>query len=67
MMNTIKKILKRQGRTQKWLSEKIDKSYVAVTNYCNNNTQPTIPVMRQSAKVGYSSSASMPRISVKQK
>ncbi len=50
-MNRIKEILKEQGRTQTWLAEKIDKSYVVVTNYCNNNTQPTIPVLRKIAKV----------------
>ncbi len=51
MMNTIKKVLKRQGRTQKWLSDRVGKSYVAVTNYCNNNTQPTIPVLFQIAEL----------------
>ncbi len=50
-MNRIKEVLKEQGRTQTWLAEKIDKSYVVVTNYCNNNTQPTIPTLREIAKV----------------
>lgn len=50
-MNRIKEILKEQGRTQKWLAEKIDKSYVVVTNYCNNHTQPSIPVLRNIAFV----------------
>ena len=50
-MNQIKEVLNEQGRTQTWLAEKIDKSYVVVTNYCNNNTQPSIPVLRQIAKV----------------
>jgi hypothetical protein len=34
-MNRIKEILKEQGRTQTWLAEQIDKSYVIVTNYCS--------------------------------
>jgi putative transcriptional regulator len=51
MMNRIKEVLQEQGRTQTWLAEKIDKSYVVVTNYCNNNTQPSIPVLRDIAKV----------------
>lgn len=50
-MNRIKDVLKQQGRTQTWLAEKIDKSYVVVTNYCNNNTQPAIPTLREIAKV----------------
>lgn len=50
-MNRIKEILKTQGRTQTWLSEKIEKSYVVVTNYCNNNTQPSIEVLRKIAEV----------------
>lgn len=50
-MNRIKEVLKEQGRTQTWLAEQIDKSYVIVTNYCNNNSQPSIPVLRDIAKV----------------
>jgi transcriptional regulator with XRE-family HTH domain len=49
-MNRIKEVLKQQGRTQTWLADTINKSYVVVTNYCNNNTQPTIPVLREIAK-----------------
>lgn len=50
-MNRIKDVLKLQGRSQTWLAEKIDKSYVVVTNYCNNNSQPSIPVLREIAAV----------------
>ncbi|MBA4747008.1 MAG: helix-turn-helix transcriptional regulator [Muricauda sp.] len=50
-MNRIKEVLKQQGRTQTWLAEQIGKSYVVVTNYCNNNAQPSIPVLRQIAKI----------------
>lgn len=48
-MNRIKELLKEQGRSQAWLAEKIAKSYVIVTNYCNNNNQPSIKVLRQIA------------------
>lgn len=51
IMNRIKEVLQEQGRTQTWLADKIDKSYVVVTNYCNNNTQPSIRVLREIAKV----------------
>tara|TARA_R110000744_G_scaffold118498_1_gene221327 strand:- start:26 stop:223 length:198 start_codon:yes stop_codon:yes gene_type:complete len=46
-MNRIKKVLKKQGRTQTWLAEQIGKSYVVVTNYCNNNSQPSIQVLTE--------------------
>lgn len=44
-MNNIKKVLKEQGRSQAWLAEQIGKSYVVTTNYVNNKTQPSIPVL----------------------
>ena len=50
IMNRIKIVLKEQGRTQTWLAEKINKSYVVVTNYCNNKAQPSIPVLRDIAQ-----------------
>ena len=50
-MNRIKEVLKEQGRTQTWLAEQIDKSYVIVTNYCNNNAQPSIETLRKIAEV----------------
>jgi len=50
-MNRIKKVLKEQGRTQTWLAEKIGKSYVVVTNYCNNNSQPSIQVLTEISQI----------------
>jgi len=50
-MNRIKEFLEKQGRSQKWLSEQIGKSYPVVTNYCNNKNQPTIPVLIIIAKI----------------
>jgi len=50
-MNRIKIILKEQGRTQTWLAEQIGKSYVVVTNYCNNNSQPSIQVLTEISKI----------------
>ena len=52
-MNRIKKVLKEQGRTQTWLAEQIGKSYVIVTNYCNNNSQPSIQVLTEISQVLY--------------
>lgn len=50
-MNRIKEILKEQGRTQTWLAEKLGKSYVVVTNYCNNNSQPSIQVLTNISEI----------------
>jgi len=50
-MNRIKIVLKEQGRTQTWLAEQIGKSYVVVTNYCNNNSQPSIHVLSRISEV----------------
>ncbi len=50
-MNRIKDILKEQGRTQTWLADKIGKSYVVVTKYCNNHTQPSIQVLTDIANI----------------
>ena len=50
-MNRIKEVLREQGRSQAWLADKIDKSYVVVTNYCNNKAQPSVPILREIAKV----------------
>lgn len=50
-MNRIKTVLKEQGRTQTWLAEQIGKSYVIVTNYCNNNSQPSIQVLTEISQV----------------
>lgn len=50
-LNRIKAVLKEQGRTQTWLAEQIDKSYVVVTNYCNNNAQPSLEVLYNISKI----------------
>jgi putative transcriptional regulator len=49
-MNRIKLFLHEQGRSQLWLSKQIGKSYVVVTNYCNNKTQPSILTLTKIAK-----------------
>ena len=50
-INRVKEVLRQQGRSQTWLAEKLDKSYVVVTNYCNNNKQPSLEVLRQIADI----------------
>lgn len=41
-MNCIKRILKEQGRTQKWLAIQLNRSQNTVSNWCANHTQPTV-------------------------
>ncbi|MDH5380295.1 MAG: helix-turn-helix transcriptional regulator [Cyclobacteriaceae bacterium] len=50
-MNRIKEVLKTQGRIQTWLADQINKSYVVVTNYCNNNKQPSLQVLNEISEV----------------
>lgn len=50
-MNRIKEVLLTQGRTQAWLANRIGKSYVVTTNYVNNKTQPSIPVLYEIADI----------------
>ena len=50
-MNRIKEILKEQGRSQTWLADKIGKSYVVITNYCNNKAQPSLPTLKKIANI----------------
>lgn len=41
-MNRILEILKEQGRTQAYLSEKMQKSQNTIYNWCHNITQPSL-------------------------
>ena len=50
-MNRIKEILTEQGRSQTWPAEKTGKSYVVVTNYCNNKAQPSLPTFKRIADI----------------
>lgn len=49
-MNRIKETLEIQGRSQAWLAKQLGKSYVVVTNYCNNKTQPSILILNKIAE-----------------
>jgi putative transcriptional regulator len=49
--NRIKDVLQVQGRKQSWLAETLGKSYIVVTKYCNNKSQPSIPTLCQIAEI----------------
>ncbi len=44
-MNRIGEVLKKQGRTQVWLSKQLSKSYNMVNSYVKNRRQPSIEVL----------------------
>ena len=50
-MNCIKKVLKEQGRSQKWLAEKLGKSYNMVNAYVQNRQQPRLEILFEIAKI----------------
>lgn len=41
-LNRIKIVLAEEGRTNKWLAEKIGKSQVSISRWCSNTTQPSL-------------------------
>ena len=50
-LNRIKEILVIQGKTQTWLAEQLGKSREVVSNYVNNNTQPSIKTLKAMAAI----------------
>lgn len=41
-MNRIDEVLEEQGRTKKWLAEKLNRSQNTVTNWTNQKSQPSL-------------------------
>lgn len=50
-LNRIKAVLADQGKTNNWLAEELDKSYVTVSRWCSNNSQPSLETLYEIAKV----------------
>ena len=50
-MNRIKKVLEEKGIKQKWLAEKLGKSYNMVNGYVQNRQQPRLEVLFEIAKI----------------
>jgi putative transcriptional regulator len=48
-MNCIKEILENQGRSQRWLADKLGKSYNMVNAYVQNRQQPRIEILYEIA------------------
>ena len=50
-MNRIKHVLEEKGIKQKWLAEKLGKSFNTVNSYVQNRQQPRLEVLNQIAKL----------------
>ena len=50
-MNRIKEVLEEKGIKQKWLAEKLDKSYNMVNSYAQNRRQPSIEDLYKIAEI----------------
>jgi transcriptional regulator with XRE-family HTH domain len=50
-MNRIKEVLEEKGIKQKWLAEKLGKSYNMVNGYVQNRQQPRLEVLFKIAKI----------------
>lgn len=50
-MNRIKEVLEQKGIKQKWLSEKLDKSFNTVNSYVQNRQQPRLEVLNEIAEI----------------
>ena len=50
-MNRIKEVLQEKGIKQKWLAEKLGKSYNMVNSYVQNRKQPRLEVLYKIAEI----------------
>lgn len=50
-MNRIKEVLEEKGIKQKWLADKLGKSYNMVNGYVQNRQQPRLEVLFEIAKI----------------
>jgi transcriptional regulator with XRE-family HTH domain len=50
-INRLKVVLAEQGRTNKWLSEKLGKNTTTVSRWCTNEMQPSLESLTEIAEV----------------
>jgi len=50
-LNRLKIVLVEKKRTGTWLAEQIGVSYVTVSKWCSNITQPTLPTLNRIAEL----------------
>jgi len=49
-INRLKAVLAEQGKTNKWLAEKLDKNETTISRWCTNETQPSMDTFIEIAK-----------------
>jgi DNA-binding XRE family transcriptional regulator len=47
VINRLKVVLVEQGKTNKWLAEKLDKNETTVSRWCTNEVQPSLETLIQ--------------------
>lgn len=50
-MNRIKEVLEEKGIKQKWLAEKLGKSYNMTNSYVQNRSQPSLEILFRIAEI----------------
>jgi len=50
VINRLKVVLAEQGRTNKWLAEKLNKNTATVSRWCTNEMQPSLESLVEIAK-----------------
>jgi len=50
-MNRIKEVLEEKGIKQKWLAEKLGKSYNMINSYVQNRQQPRLEILMEIANI----------------
>ena len=50
-INRLKAVLAQQGKTNKWLAEKLDKNETTISRWCTNEVQPSMDTFIDIAKL----------------
>jgi putative transcriptional regulator len=50
-INRLKAVLAEQGKTNKWLAEKLEKNETTISRWCTNEVQPSIENLVEIAKL----------------
>lgn len=50
-INRLKAVLAEQGKTNKWLAEKLDKNETTISRWCTNEVQPSMDTFVDIAKL----------------
>ena len=51
VINRLKVILAQEGRTNKWLAEKLGKNTATISRWCTNDMQPSLETLYEIAEI----------------